>query len=70
MKKLMFFILLTSWSLSYSWELEGVMESEGVQTNLVKCNNGATHLRRTTMIVLAFLPMFFYRRGNPLWLPG
>jgi len=30
----------------------------------------ATHLRRDSMVVLAFSLLFFYRRGNPLWLPG
>jgi len=39
MKKIILSVLIMT-TLVFSWTIEEVIESEGVQTNVIKCNNG------------------------------
>jgi len=41
MKKILL-ILLSLTALVFSWNLQEVIDSEGTQTNIIKCNNGKT----------------------------
>ena len=39
MKKLLILAIITL-SIANAWEIKEVLDSEGIQTNVIKCNNG------------------------------